>query len=146
MNTLELHRFDQHVVDAFKANWSVFADFGDVIARLVNVRIAEHQQRARSWIVNQLEGRFENDHAGAFGSNQRARDVESIFGKQFVQIISGNTTRNFWKMLPDQLGVFVAKSEKFCIGLRAPVVARTDLRKLSIVRFSDAHDGAVVEE
>ena len=43
MNVLQLHRMDEHVVDAFEADRSVFANFRDMIACVMNVRITEHE-------------------------------------------------------------------------------------------------------
>src|SRR5437667_8135752 len=107
MNMFDLHRIDQHIVDSFEADWFVFANLRDVIACVVNVGITQHQQRARWWVYNQLQRRFENESAGAFRSHQRTGDIESVFGKQIVEIATGNPTWNFRVTLPNEFPILI---------------------------------------
>ena len=72
------HVADQTIVDAFEPDRFAREDFGDVIARGVDVRITEHQERAGGRTVDEANARAENDNARALGADQRTRDVESV--------------------------------------------------------------------
>ena len=69
-------------------------DFGNVIAGLINVRIAQHHERAAGRAPDQLHRSFERHRAGAFRADQRARDVEAVFGQQIRQVVAGDAARD----------------------------------------------------
>ena len=117
-----------------------------MIACVVNVGITQDQQRAHRWVYNQLQRRFENESAGAFRSHQRARDIESVFGKQIVEIVTGNPTRNFRVTLPNEFPILIAQSAQLVIYFSAPPASLDDLFEFQGAGFSDAQNGPVVQQ
>ena len=77
-------------------------DFRDMVAGEVDIRVAQHQQRACRRIVYQPDGRFQNERASAFRADQRACHVKSILRQKFVQVVAGDAARNVGIMLADQ--------------------------------------------
>src|SRR5205085_5355906 len=105
----DLHRFDQDIVDSFETDWLVLADFRNVIADLIDVGITEDEKRTHRRIDNQLEGCFQNQHAGAFRADESARDVKVFLREQIIKVVTGNAPRNLRELLPDEFAPFVAK-------------------------------------
>ena len=109
MNALLDHVVDQIIVQPFKADGLVFKNLCDVIAGGVNVRVAQHQQRARRRAVNQAHSRFENRHAGAFAANQRAGDMKAFLRQQPRQVVTRHAARNVGEARANQVAVAVAQ-------------------------------------
>ena len=84
MNVFDLHCFDQDIVNSFKSDRFVFANFRDVIACLIDVGIAKHDECSGRWIENQFECRFQNQNTGALRSDQRSRDLKILFWQKIV--------------------------------------------------------------
>ena len=82
VQTLRAHVFDELVVDALEAHWSVLADLRHVVSGGVGIGIAEHDQRARRLGVDQPHGRVQHDDAGPLGPDESLRDVEAVLGEQ----------------------------------------------------------------
>ena len=80
-------------------------DFGDVVGALINVGIGDDQQNALRWALDQAAGGFEDCGAGAFGADQGAGDVESVFGEQVVEVVAGDAAGDVGEFLADQVGV-----------------------------------------
>ena len=77
------------MVDALAADWLVRDHLRNVIARLKYVGVPEHQQRPRfGGFYIEIRDDFENGDASALGSDQRARDMEVVFGQKFVEVIT----------------------------------------------------------
>ena len=77
---LAFEAFDDGSFEAFEADGLKFEDFDDVVGCGECVRITECNQGSMAGIVNELYFGFEDDDAGAFGSDQASGDVEAIFG------------------------------------------------------------------
>ena len=73
---LDLHGVDQHAVDSFQTDRFVIANFRNVIARLIDVRITENEQRAHRRSDDQLEYCFQNQDTRALRPDQCACDVK----------------------------------------------------------------------
>src|SRR6185312_14637233 len=89
-----LHVLDKQRVNSLAGDWLEFHDFRDMIAGLVNVRIAEHDKRPAGWTPDEFHRRFKREGAGRFRSDKSARDVETVFGKQIRQVVAGDAARN----------------------------------------------------
>lgn len=101
---VELLAFDeleQQIVEAFERDRFVRVDPRDGIAGFAHVCEREDQEAALVGILDQLDLGRKDDGAGTFGSHQRARDVELVFGEEFVERISRDAARNIRKSLAD---------------------------------------------
>src|SRR5689334_392102 len=76
-------------VDTLKRNWLESVAEPDVITGGEQVLVAEDDQRAYRRAVHEAKLCLQHRDARALGTDQRARDVEPMFGKQLVQRISG---------------------------------------------------------
>src|SRR5262249_4814379 len=54
---------------------------------------------------DQAAGGFEDGCAGSFGADECAGDVEVVFGKKIVQVVSGDAARDVGELLADFSGV-----------------------------------------
>ena len=87
--------------------------------------VAERDKRAVLRAVDQPQLGFEHDHAGAFGADQRARHVKSVFRQQFIEVVAGDAPGNSRIPRADQVGVLVANGAQLGINLAAtPALAR----------------------
>ena len=101
MKTLDLHVFDEQGVDRLAGDRFELEDFGNVIASLINIGIAQNYKRAARRTPNQFYGCFQRHGAGAFSTYQRARHVESVFWQQVRQVVAGHAARNVRKPAAD---------------------------------------------
>ena len=94
----------------FEADRLELEDLRHVVAGGVDVRVAEHEQRARlrARSSRSIVG-LQNGDAGAFGADQRARDVEAVLGQQFVEVVARHAARDLREPRADQVGVAVAQ-------------------------------------
>ena len=109
VDSLQARIADEKIVDAFEANGLVRHDFGDVIGALKNIWIGDDQQHALGRAFDQTASRFEHCDAGAFRSDQRPRNVESVLGKKKIQVVAGDAARNFGKALADKIAIVVGE-------------------------------------
>ena len=84
--------------------------------------------------------------AGAFGSDQRAGYVETIFGQQEVEVVSGNPPGNVGIALADEVGILVPEFFQAGIDFSAPAAFTDDLLQFSIAGLAHLHAQAVVGE
>src|SRR5678816_3231898 len=80
----------------------------NVITGGEQVLVAEDDQRAYRRAVHETQLGLQHRDARALGADQRARDVEPMFGKQLVQRISGHEPRNSRKSLANEVAVRIA--------------------------------------
>ena len=73
---------NEEIVEAFEADGLVRHDFGNVVGALINVRVSKDKQHAFGRTFDQPARGFENGDARAFGTDQRARNVEAILGQK----------------------------------------------------------------
>ena len=77
MEVNRLHVGDQAIVDAFEPDRAEFENLADVIGCAVDVRIAEHEQRAARWTVHQPHRRPEHRYTRTFRTDEGARYYEA---------------------------------------------------------------------
>ena len=65
-----------------------------MVGALIDVGIGDDQQDALRRALDQAACGFEHGGAGAFGADQRARDVEAVFRQQVVQVVAGDAAGN----------------------------------------------------
>ena len=94
----------------FEADRAVPRTSRHVVGGVVDVRIAEDEQRARRRAVDEprRSPRARATHV-AFGADQRARDVEAVLGQQLVEVVAGDAARDVREARADQVGVAVAQ-------------------------------------
>ena len=132
---------DEKIVEAFEPDWLVLHDFRHMVGALINIGIGDHQQHAFGRTFDQAARRFENSDAGAFGANERARNVEAILRQKIVQVVAGDAARDVGKALADEIAVGGGDGLQFgvdfgrgvrlaeeCVRFRALGVAPTFMR------------------
>src|SRR5216684_1127483 len=66
----------------------------NMVAGEVRIAIPQSDEGAMLGTVDQLQFGFEHDRARTFRSDECARDVESPFGQQLIQVVAGDSSRN----------------------------------------------------
>ena len=95
---------------------------------------------------DQPELRLEDDRAGALAADEGAREIESMLGQQFVQVVAGHTARNAREARPNLVRVAIAHGAKRRIDLAAASAAAHDGVELRVGRRSDGQQRPVVEQ
>ena len=80
--------FHQQIVNALEADRLVGHDIRHMVGALVDVRIGNHQQHSRRRAFDQAARRLQHGDTGAFGPDQRAGHIKTIFGQQEVEVVS----------------------------------------------------------
>jgi hypothetical protein len=80
-------------------------DFGDAVGALKNVGIREDEKDALGRTLDEAAGCFEDGGAGAFGADEGAGDVETVFGEKVVEVVSGDAAGDVGKFLADEIVV-----------------------------------------
>src|SRR5205814_6723357 len=104
----------------------ILSNFGNVIAGLINIGIAEYEERAHRRIGNQLERRFQKKRARSLRSNQRASDIETFFRQKIVKIVAGNAARNFRETFSNVIAVPFSQIDKLLVNLGTPSAIADD--------------------
>ncbi len=73
---------------------------------------AEHGEHAEGRAGGEIERGGDDVGAGALGADQRAGDMEVVFGQQLVEVVAGDAARNAGKLFADQGGVAVADARE----------------------------------
>ena len=124
----------------------MLANLGDVVGRVVDVGIAQHQQRARRGGVDQLERRLEHGHAGALAAHQRPADVKAPLGQQLVEVVARDPSRDVGIAAAHEVGVAVAQIAQRRVDLSPPPARGHDGLELLLARGPDPQAKAVVGE
>ena len=131
---------------AFEADGAELKNFGDMVGGLEGVRVTEAEQRAVLRTVDQVELGFENRYAGALGADERARDVESVFRQQLIEVVAGDAARNVGEFRADLRGVLVADVAQGGVDFGAAAALVNDGGEFGVRGCSYGHLRAVVEQ
>src|SRR5215467_10811791 len=110
----------------------------------INVRVAEHQERASGRAVDQANGCLEDRDTGTFCANQCPRNVESVFRQELIEVITRDAARNVGKALSDQMGIPVAQGLELSIDMTVPATCLNDALEFLVARPADAHTQAII--
>ena len=135
---------DNGAFESFQADWIELENVRDVIGRRERVGVAEADQRSMLRARNQPGPGLEHDDAGAFGADERPGDVESILGKQLIEVVSRHAPGNIGKPAANQAGVAVANRAQRGVDLSAASAGADDRLHLLVARAPDLQLGAVV--
>src|SRR5687767_15844114 len=83
------------------------------------VGITEADERAMLWAVDQSQRGAEHDRKRPFGSDQRTRNMESIFRKQLVEVVAGYAAWNLRETAADARGIAIADRSQGRVNLSA---------------------------
>ena len=126
MDVLLLHVLDEDVVEPFQADRPGFEDLRDVVARAVDVGVAEHQQRPGPAGWGPGAAGLEDGDAGALRADERPGDVEAVLGQQVVEVVARDAAREVLGIAAaDLVGVAVAQGLEPRVDL-APAAAVAD--------------------
>ena len=120
-----LHVLDEDFVDALEADRLAFSHFDDVIRRLEDAGIAEHEQDACGRTGHQADRGGEDGDERPFGAHEGAGDLRSSGIEQRREVVARDAAGNVREALPDR--TFVAANEG---GDRAEDLALTALEPL----------------
>ncbi len=146
---MDIHRghiIDQPVVDPFERGGAIGHDLGHVITGRVDIRIAEHQERARGRTVDEPHRGLQDHHAAAFGAHQGARDVEAVLGQELIEGIARDPARDLRDALPYWICVAVAQLLQPLVDLPAPTAFRDDAVELLVGGCPDARTQPIIGE
>ncbi len=132
------------MIDALERRGLEFEDFLQMPARFVDVRVAEHQKRARLRVRHKIQRRFEEGDACAFGADQCLRDVEFVLRQQRVEVVTRDSPAKLWESIANIVGVTVANCFQLRVDFAAPTARGDDRFQLFWGRFADAKSRPVV--
>src|SRR3984885_3336999 len=135
---------DDDVVETFEADGAVFHDLRNVVSANANVGPSDYTQHARGRALHESAGGFENRRAGAFGADQRTRDVESIFGEQVIEVVTGDAARNVRILAADLVSVAVGELLQAGVDLGAAPAFVHDTAKIFFAGCAHVQALAVV--
>ena len=121
-------------------------DIRNMVGALVDIGIGNHQQYSRRRTFYQPAGSLEHGDTGAFGPDQRAGHIETIFGQQEVEVVARNPPRNIGIALAHEIGILVAKSLQAGVDFSAPPALTDDLLRFSIAGLACFYPQPVVGE
>ena len=123
MQPLEYHVLDQVVIHPFQAHGLVLHNLRDMVAGFIHRRIAKNYQRALASLRNQMQLRFQNRHTGSLGAYQGARNIETVFSEQLIEVISRYSSRDLRIFFSDQFGVLIPQFFQLLINFRLVTAA-----------------------
>jgi hypothetical protein len=88
---------------------------------------------------------FEHSDAGALAAHQCTRDVETVLGKQLVEVVSRHAARNARELLADERRVLIADRLEARVDLPFASAAANDRLELGVACRADGHSRAVVQ-
>src|SRR5438132_13442806 len=115
-----------------------------MISRVVGIGIAEHQQRAGGWTMNQARGGLQHRDAGAFCAHQSPSNMKSILWQQLFQAVSRDATWDVGVSCADQVGVFVSQLSEPDVYLTTPTALANDLVEFLVARFAALHTQPII--
>src|SRR5690349_19333248 len=90
------------------------------VARLEDVRKAEHRERPAGRAPHQLDRRLEDSDARPFAPDQRARDIEAVLGEQVVEVITGDAAWNVRVAGAHEVAIAPPQRVETAVDLAAP--------------------------
>jgi hypothetical protein len=129
---LDLDVLDQVIVERLEADRAGVHHLEDVVARAVDVGIAEHQHDPRRRALHQPHGGAERDRTGALGPDQRPRQIAAALGQQLGEVVARDPAGQIGIARADQIGVAVAERVETGVDLAAPPARLDDRRELRI--------------
>ena len=115
-----------------------------MIRGVVDVGIAEHEQRARGRAVHEPDRGFEHGGEGALAAAERPGDVEAVLRQKLVEVVARNPPGEVRVALPDQRRMAIAEVAHPGIDLPAAAALADDRVELVLVRRAHAHAKPVV--
>ena len=89
----------------------------DLIGGAEYVVVADAEERAERWRLDELERCGEDDDAGAFAADESLRYVEAVLFEEIVEVEAGDSARDLGEALADLIGVRVADGFQACVEL-----------------------------
>src|SRR6185437_6889335 len=109
----------EHGVKTFEADGFVLKDCGDVVGGDEGILKRGDHEAAMRRAGHEVEFGGKHGDAGAFAADERSRDLEAVFRKQEVEVVSGDAARDFRKALADERRVFVANGGEGAVDFSA---------------------------
>src|SRR5581483_3538358 len=135
---------DKQVIHTLEADRPVSHDLRHAVGALVDVRIGNRQQHALLRTFDQSARRFEDGNAGTFASHQDARNIESVFWEQVIQVVPRDTARNIRITASHQLSIFLANRLQTRVDLSPAPTRSNDLLQFGVAGFPYPHPFAVI--
>src|SRR5258708_39315240 len=120
--------------------------FWNVIGREECILVSQPDKCSVLRAVDQFQLRFEHDRTSSFSSDERARNVESSFRQEFIQVVAGHSSRNLREARADQAAIVFPDREQLAIDLTTPSTLSDDFGHLRLVGGPHCHLGAVVKQ
>ena len=95
---------------------------------------------------DQLRSGLEHRDAGAFRADERARHVESVFGKELIEVVTRHTSRDIGKPRANQRRVAIADRAQARIDLSAASALADDRVQFGVGGGADAQLRAVIQQ
>src|SRR5208337_1305990 len=104
----------------FEPDGAMLHDLRHVVCTDVNIWPSDDEQHTGRRTFDEAASGFENHDASAFGSDEGASHVETVFREQVVKVVSGNATRNIGKLAPHLLAIAIRERPESGVDLGAP--------------------------
>src|SRR6267143_4384972 len=110
------------------------------------IPISQSNQCAMLRTVDQFQFGFEHYGASTLRSDERAGDVESPFREQFIQVVTGDSSRNLRKARANQAGILLLNPVQLAVNLATAATPRNDVSELRPTSSAHRHLRAVVKQ
>src|SRR4051812_5303692 len=117
-----------------------------MVAGLVGTRVAEDEQRARGWAVDQTHLRPQDRSHRSLGADDGARDVEALLRQQLVQVVAGDASRDVHVARPYLIGIPVTQIPQLLVDLTLPAAFLDYLIGFFLGVAADGHAGSVMQD
>ena len=135
---------DDDVVETFEANGAVRHDLWNKISTDVDIRPSDHYQHTGWRAFDEAAGRFEDGHAGALGTNERARNMEAAFREQMVEVVSGNAARDIGELAANVVAIAIGELLETGVDLGAAATFALDAGEIFLAGSADVQALAIV--
>src|SRR5258708_37070719 len=102
-----------------------------MIGRNKSISISDSYKSPMWRTMNKPHLGFQYNRTGAFSSDQCTRNVEALFGQQFIQVETGNTPGNARKTSSYVVAVSIAKIAQLTVNLATPAATFNNKVKLT---------------
>src|SRR5438094_3973857 len=110
------------------------------------IAIPQSNEGAMLGTGDQFQFGFEHDRARTFCSDECARDVESSFRQQLIQVVAGDPSRNLRESRADKSSVVLLDCAQSAVNLAAAAALSNDLSQFRFARRAYRHLRAVVKQ
>src|SRR6266576_1218369 len=144
--SLPLEPVDDTSFKSFESDRMELQYFWNMIGCEERISISQSNESAMLRTVTSFQPCLQYDCTSTLCSDERARDVESSFRQQFIQVVAGDSSWNLRKARANQAGVVFLDPAQLAVNLATAATLRNDVSELHPASSAHRHLRAVVKQ